>query len=396
LQHPHLAEFCDIDIEMVDVTLGWIKGIFPEFEFSWLGDEMRVNLPKEMDFVHEADNAARTQRDFAEAKTTLYIPEVIHATKRILIMEFIEGGRVDDLKYLSENNIDRNKVSVELSRIFSEMVFQNGWFHADPHPGNLLIRSAPSGSRSPYNFEIVLLDHGLYFDLSDELRVNYSKLWLSLIAPASPDVVKERKRLAQLVGNVGPELYPIFEAALTGNPAMEGAWIEDLSTYQRKSSMIDMVAQGQVELELVKIAVAKTDGLIVSIFDVLRRVPRRIVMVLKLNELTRGLDRALATTHSNIRIFLVQAKFCLDAVWESDQQDILYHLWGRGLTRSLCSWISHWWRYRVAYAKFALLESYLDLQGWGLQRAAWAHGLLQSRGLKGAHEEAAGLRIGVQ
>jgi ABC1 atypical kinase-like domain len=127
---------------------GWIKRFFPEFEFSWLGvsdlpytkrasiltklkDEMRVNLPKEMDFVNEAYNAQRTERDFADRrKTSLYIPQVVLATKRVLIMEYIEGGRVDDLEYLAKHNIDRNKVAVELSRIFSEMVFRNGWFHA--------------------------------------------------------------------------------------------------------------------------------------------------------------------------------------------------------------------------------------------------------------------------
>src|SRR5687768_2901742 len=83
-----------------------------------------------MDFQHEAQNADRTRRDFSDVKTSLYIPEVITAKKRVLIMEFIEGGRVDDLKYLADHNIDRNKVAVELSRIFSQMVFRNGWFHA--------------------------------------------------------------------------------------------------------------------------------------------------------------------------------------------------------------------------------------------------------------------------
>ena len=84
-----------------------------------------------MDFVNEAQNAQRAERDFADLRrTSLYIPQVIHAAKRVLIMEFIEGGRVDDLEYLANHNIDRNKVAVELSRIFSEMVFRNGWFHA--------------------------------------------------------------------------------------------------------------------------------------------------------------------------------------------------------------------------------------------------------------------------
>ncbi len=91
---------------------------------------MRTNLPKEMDFVHEASNADRARHDFQSLRTSLYIPEVITATKRVLIMEFIKGGRVDDLEYLAQNHIDRNKVALELSRIFSQMVFINGWFHA--------------------------------------------------------------------------------------------------------------------------------------------------------------------------------------------------------------------------------------------------------------------------
>ena len=91
---------------------------------------MRTNLPQEMDFVHEAENAARAAANFKDVRTSLYIPKVIVATKRVLIMEYIQGGRVDDLKYLTDWNIDRNNVAIELSRIFSRMVFINGWFHA--------------------------------------------------------------------------------------------------------------------------------------------------------------------------------------------------------------------------------------------------------------------------
>jgi aarF domain-containing kinase len=222
------------------LSLGWIKYLFPEFEFTWLGEEMRENLPKEMDFVHEASNAARARNDFKDLRTSLHIPEVISASKRVLIMEYIQGGRVDDLAYLAEHNIDRNKVALELTRIFSQMVFVNGWFHAvsnlpsetrssteldfrthilvdhlavinikyhsDVWLGNLLIRSAPPNSGSPYNFEIALLDHGLYFDLDPYLRINYCKLWLSLIAPASASTDADRRKYAELVGNIGPDL----------------------------------------------------------------------------------------------------------------------------------------------------------------------------------------------
>lgn len=91
---------------------------------------MRENLPKEMNFVHEANNAARATADFEGVRTSLYIPKVLAAKPRVLVMEFIEGGRVDNLEYLANNHIDRNKVAVELARIFSRMVHINGYFHA--------------------------------------------------------------------------------------------------------------------------------------------------------------------------------------------------------------------------------------------------------------------------
>jgi len=100
---------------------------------------MRTNLPKEMDFVNEANNAAQTVADFAQVRTSLYIPEVILASRRVLIMEYIQGGRVDDLEYLAVAHIDRNKVAIEISRIFSQMVFINGWFHAAGHLFSCLI-----------------------------------------------------------------------------------------------------------------------------------------------------------------------------------------------------------------------------------------------------------------
>lgn len=117
-------------MKMVEVTLGWIKFWFPEFEFRWLAEEMRENLPKEMDFTREAANAERAVHDFRNTRTSMYIPEVITARPRVLVMEYIQGGRVDDLAYLAEHNIDRNKVALELSRIFNQMVFVTGFFHA--------------------------------------------------------------------------------------------------------------------------------------------------------------------------------------------------------------------------------------------------------------------------
>lgn len=91
LQHPSLDEFCKIDMETVTFIFSVIKKAFPEFGFGWLTDEMRESLPRELDFVHEARNSKLVAQNFADdvahRRTTLRVPEIVWARRRILCME---------------------------------------------------------------------------------------------------------------------------------------------------------------------------------------------------------------------------------------------------------------------------------------------------------------------
>lgn len=389
LQHPFLNDFCDIDMAMVEFSLAWVKRVFPDFEFTWLGEEMRENLPKELDFINEAANAARLEADFKNVQTSLYIPKILFASKRILIMEYIDGARIDDKEYLARENIDRNLVALELARVFSRMVHLNGWFHADPHLGNLLIRRSPPSSRSPYNFDIVMLDHGLHFDIDDDLRINYSKLWLSLISPPSPDAYLERRKYAQIVGNVGPDLYPVFQTAITGRIGLQDAG-NDLQI-ERPGSMVDMLPQTAEELDLIRKAVMEREGVLQSVFDVLRRVPRRVLMLLKLNDLTRSLDHALDTTHSNIRVLLITARYCCLAVWDDERRGLRAEFAERGFSPKLVStYFRLWLSYQWFDKRLCAAELLMDVRGRIVLMLAWIRGFYH-RGFLGAHRAAAGL-----
>ncbi|KWU41698.1 ABC1-domain-containing protein, partial [Rhodotorula sp. JG-1b] len=345
--HPHLEEFAAIDMQTTTFLLHAVKRIFPTFEFTWLGEEMEQNLPLEMDFRawHEAANAARCVRDFADLKqTTLVLPEVMWAKKRVMVMEFIQGGRVDDLAYLAKHKIDRNLVSREIAEITARMIHITGFFHADLHGGNLLIRPALPHSRSPYNFEVVLLDHGLYFDLPDDLRVNYSKFWLSLMESNSPSVEAARRKYAKLVANIDDDHYPLFQAAITGRAALQGATLsgEETKGTTRRGSMLDLEGNTPEERKMMRRAMVEggPDGsnLLEQLFVILRNIPRRMLMIFKVNDLNRALDISLQTTHSPVRIFLIIASYCNLAI----RLDDLSHLPDLTLRERFSSW----WRYQ--------------------------------------------------
>jgi aarF domain-containing kinase len=344
LMHPEVERFSEVDMRTVNVLVKWVKKAFPQFEFTWLAEEMNENLPLEMDFRHEAKNAERAAKDFEDMKkTTIYIPKVPWVYKRVMAMEYIDGRRPDDLQYLAKHNIDRNRVSQELSRIFAQMLYLNGFFHADPHGGNVLIRPAQRNSRSPFNFEVVLLDHGLYFDIDQDLRTNYARFWLSLLSKSTPKVKKERRRLAKEIANIDDNLYPILESAITGRSGLEGSDDKNPSGVKgskRKSSLLDLdsgTGMSPDEQEHIRNTVMAKEGLFLDILQVLRMVPRRMLMVLKLNDLTRALDASLHTTHGLARPFIITARYCSLAVWQDDKSTMARRYRENGLSLQLLS-----------------------------------------------------------
>ncbi|SNX86456.1 uncharacterized protein MEPE_05165 [Melanopsichium pennsylvanicum] len=377
MMHPDVERFSEVDMKTVTVLVKWVKRLLPEFSFEWLADEMNENMPLEMDFRHEAQNAKRAEDDFAGYRTTsVYIPKVKYAFKRVMAMELIDGRRPDDLRFLAEHNIDRNRVSQELSRVFSQMLYLHGFFHADPHGGNVLIRPAQMGSRSRYNFEVVLLDHGLYFDIDEELRANYARFWLSLLKRASPEVSAERRRYAKLIANIDDDLYPILESAITGRAGLEGSDPKNplgVKDRNRAGSLLEMdggINLTDDEQEHIRKTVMEKEGLFVSILELLRRLPRRMLMVLKLNDLTRSLDASLHTTHGPTRPFLIAARLCALAVYRDDLRQLKKRRSsGRAsLFTSLSLWKDYfraWWSYVYFYRGLAMIEIASDI------RARW-------------------------
>lgn len=91
--------------------------------------------------------------------TWLRVPKIYWeiSSSRVLIMEYLPGGQVNDLDYIRQHKIDAFDVANKIGQLYSTMIFTNGFVHSDPHPGNILIRKTKKGDA-----EIILLDHGLY------------------------------------------------------------------------------------------------------------------------------------------------------------------------------------------------------------------------------------------
>lgn len=331
VQHPDLEAFAPLDLALTKYTFSTLKRFFPDYDLEWLSSEMEISLPKELDFQEEADNARRMKAHFAKIpELPLVIPEVIWAKKRIIVMACESGARPDDLDYLDRNGIDRDEVSATLARIFNEMIFGDGApLHCDPHGGNIAIRKNDSRraiGRGP-NFDVILYDHGLYRDIPLPLRRSYAKMWLAVI---DGDMDRMRKYAREVAG-ISDQDFPLFASAITGR---------DFTVVSKQGSILKTRTPDEEQ----NISTSLQEGLIVDLVQMLSRVPRIILLILKTNDLTRSLDENLHTRHGPIRSFLILARYCTRTVFYERLEQIRDKgtlLWPPNALRVFCAWLGY-------------------------------------------------------
>ena len=345
VQHPALEEWVPLDLALTRLTFETIRRFFPEYDLSWLSDEMESSLPQELDFALEGQNATDARRFFKKnTRFPLIIPEVISARRRILVMDYITGGRPDDLYYLDSHHISRDEVSATLSRIFNAMIFTPGApLHCDPHGGNLAIRHNPA-RRQPYNFDIILYDHGVCRTIPENLRIDYAKLWLAVIDADEPNMRKYARRVA----GITDAQFPLFASAITGR---------DYRVLTRRG--VATTARGSEEKKAISEEFG--EGLLQQIVQLLGGLPRIILLILKTNDLTRSLDEGLQTRQGHVRTFLILAKYASRTVWEG-QKDRIRKRGDWYMPRNVLAILSAWAGFMRVGLKLFIYERYLSMR----------------------------------
>lgn len=143
VQRPGIRAMVRTDLEILDDLAGLIERYVEEsriYRPRRIVAEFSRTLEREMDFTVEAAHAERFARQF-EGNPTLHVPKVFRecTTERILVMEFVEGIKASDIAALDTNGCDRRLIASRANNLTLEQIFLHGFFHADPHPGNILV-----------------------------------------------------------------------------------------------------------------------------------------------------------------------------------------------------------------------------------------------------------------
>jgi aarF domain-containing kinase len=197
VQYPGIDGIIRADLRNMTMVLRWLALLERDFDYRILMREALKYVPMELDFVHESENADTMRRNFAD-DASLIIPEVYRefTTRRVLTMELVEGIKVTDIAGLERAGIDKHVVAQKLIEIFLDQVLRDGFFHADPHPGNILIQPGP---------KIVLLDFGLAKDFPPTFRDGLVRLTFSILTSNRQGIIDAFQELGFRTRNGSPD-----------------------------------------------------------------------------------------------------------------------------------------------------------------------------------------------
>ncbi len=135
-------------------------------------EEFSRIIRQEIDYTHEAQNGERFYSNFAGSKT-VKIPRTYwkYMTKHVLTQEYSEGIKISDIAQIEASGLDKRKITIDIANAYLKMVFEDGFYHADPHPGNILVTREGI---------IVFLDFGMAGYVDPELRESLVNIMVAI------------------------------------------------------------------------------------------------------------------------------------------------------------------------------------------------------------------------
>ncbi len=201
VQRPGIEQIVDIDLAALRRVAGWlsrVRVVSDHVDAPALVEEFAQTSLREIDYLHEAAGAERFAQDFA-GDPRVAAPEVVweRTTRRVLTLSDVAAIKISDVEALRAAGIDPAAVAARFAEVMFEQLFGHGYFHADPHPGNIFVTpqagQGTADAASP-EWTLTFVDFGMMGEVPDAMRAGLRRLLVAVAARdgrALVDAVRE-------------------------------------------------------------------------------------------------------------------------------------------------------------------------------------------------------------
>ncbi|MCH7588938.1 MAG: AarF/ABC1/UbiB kinase family protein [Chloroflexi bacterium] len=211
IQRPGIRELIAIDLRALKVVIGWMKhvrAITRRADLDALFEEFSRTVWQEVDYLAEAENAKRFRSIFAD-DPGVRIPRVFadQTTERVITLEDVYFIKITDYAAIEAAGIDRGEVASRLFNTYLHQIFEIGFFHADPHPGNLFVEPKQDGK-----WNLVFVDFGMVGHLRPKAKEGMRELAIAIARKDAQKLVAAYQTLDMLLPNADLERIRQAEA----------------------------------------------------------------------------------------------------------------------------------------------------------------------------------------
>ena len=218
IQRPFIDQLIDVDFSALRRVAGWLRHYEPirkRVDVPALIEELSVTVHNEVDYLAEGKNAERFAASFAKRKR-VHVPRIAwsHTTQRVLTLENVYAIKITDYDAITAAGIDRSEVAQVLFDTYLKQIFEDQFFHADPHPGNLFVTPVPSGKNKKASWKLTFVDFGMVGTVPENLRDGLRDLLIGVGLRDAGRVVKSYQTLGVLLPSADVKLLEQAEAQL--------------------------------------------------------------------------------------------------------------------------------------------------------------------------------------
>lgn len=218
IQRPHIEQLVEVDLSALRRVGGWLEKYRPireRADVRALIEEFAATVREEIDYLAEGRNAETFAANFQDDEN-VHVPRVVwsHCTGRVLTLEDVFAIKITDYDAITAAGIDRDEVAVRLLDTYLKQIFEDGFFHADPHPGNLFVTPLEEDADGQVRWKLTFVDFGMVGRMPEHMREGLRELIIAVGTRDAARTVKAYKLLDVLLPTADLSLIERAEAQL--------------------------------------------------------------------------------------------------------------------------------------------------------------------------------------